>query len=142
MKKIFFTIAIVLAISLIGTAQVAINEDATDPDNSAMLDIKSTHMGLLIPRMNFSQMYNIQRPATGLLIFNTSINLFYYYDGINWRNISTHLENPSVKSINVKETLNIKPSNKPIKAKKGDLYMDEVTNKLRCWDGKVWQDLW
>jgi hypothetical protein len=123
-------------------AQVAINEDATDPDNSAMLDIKSTHMGLLIPRMNFSQMYNIERPATGLLIFNTSANIFYYYDGEKWRNLANKLENDSVKSLNVNETLNIKASETPKKPKTGDLYMDNKTKTLRCWNGTEWKDLW
>jgi len=133
---------VVLSASLIGKAQVAINEDASDPDNSAMLDIKSTHMGLLIPRMNFSQMYNIERPATGLLIFNTSANVFYYYDGKEWKNIAGRLEDSNVKTLNVKQTLNIKPGKAPAAPKKGDLYMDATSNKLRCWNGSEWKDLW
>jgi len=36
-------------------AQVAINTDNGDPDTSAMLDIKSTDKGVLIPRMTTAQ---------------------------------------------------------------------------------------
>ncbi len=67
---------------------VSINEDGSDPDPSAMLDIKSTGKGLLIPRMTMAE-----RPATpvaGLLIFQTDQDPGYYqYDGEAWRKTGT-----------------------------------------------------
>jgi len=53
---------------------VAINNDASLPDNSAILDIKSGTKGLLIPRMNTAAMAAIVNPAKGLLVLDTVKN--------------------------------------------------------------------
>jgi hypothetical protein len=55
---------------------IAINTDGSTPDASAMLDIKSTSKGFLAPRMTTTQQNAISSPATGLLIYNTTDNLF------------------------------------------------------------------
>ena len=65
---------------------VAINEDETDPETSAMLDVKSINKGLLIPRMSEIQKNAILLPAKGLLIYqNDATEGFYYYDGLIWK---------------------------------------------------------
>ncbi len=87
MKRITFLGIILL--SQITWAQVGINNDASAPDTSAMLDIKSTSSGLLIPRMTAADRDNIGNPATGLTVFVTDNNSFYYYDGAQWVNLST-----------------------------------------------------
>ena len=61
-------------------AQVAINTDGSNPDNSAMLDVKSTARGLLVPRMTLAQRNAIVTPATGLLVFQTNSTPGYYYN--------------------------------------------------------------
>ena len=61
-------------------AQVAINTDGTSPDNSAMLDVKSTTRGLLAPRMTLVQRNAIVTPATGLIVFQTNGTPGYYYN--------------------------------------------------------------
>jgi|GEM_PF-6598838 len=75
---------IVFAFALPVAAQnVAINEDGTDPDPSAMLDVKSLDKGLLIPRITFAS--RPAAPATGLLIYQTDNDPgFYYYNGSAW----------------------------------------------------------
>ena len=55
---------------------IAINTTGNAPDTSAMLDITSTTQGFLMPRMTTVQMNAITLPATGLLIFNTSLSVF------------------------------------------------------------------
>ncbi len=66
-------------------AQVAINEDSSLPDGSAMLDVKSTDKGFLVPRMTEAERNAIISPATGLLVYQTSgTSGFYYYDGTEW----------------------------------------------------------
>ena len=67
---------------------VSINDDGAQPDASAMLDIKSTAKGLLIPRMTFSEMMGITGPAEGLVVYCTSFNSFYYHDGTSWVELS------------------------------------------------------
>lgn len=64
---------------------VAINNDGSQPASSAMLDIKSTSKGLLIPRMTAAQKTAISSPVKGLLIFQTDGSSgFYYYNGSAW----------------------------------------------------------
>ncbi len=83
-KKILLFVFTVFLAVINMQAQVGINTDASTPDASAMLDVKSTEKGMLIPRMDETAMNNIATPATGLMIYNTTENDFYYYDGTNW----------------------------------------------------------
>jgi microcystin-dependent protein len=65
-------------------AQVGINDDASSPDASAMLDIKSTSKGVLIPRMTTLQRTNINSPATGLLVFDLTTESFWFNTSAGW----------------------------------------------------------
>ncbi|RLD54251.1 MAG: hypothetical protein DRJ05_15025, partial [Bacteroidetes bacterium] len=56
----------------------------TAPDPSAVLDISATNQGLLIPRMTETEMNAITSPATSLMVFNTTANAFWYWDGSQW----------------------------------------------------------
>ncbi|MHC1776279.1 MAG: hypothetical protein AB9834_12810 [Lentimicrobium sp.] len=78
MKTLFLFCLLAIGISL--QAQVAVNTDGTAPDNSAMLDVKSTTRGLLAPRMTLAQRNAIVTPATGLIIFQTNGTPGYYYN--------------------------------------------------------------
>jgi hypothetical protein len=63
-------------------AQVGISSTSITADASAMLEVRSTTSGLLIPRMTTAQRDAIAAPvATGLLIYNTTTNAFNYYNG-------------------------------------------------------------
>ena len=73
MKKIILLVTIVLSIKT-QAQNVAVNNDASVPDNSAMLDIKSGTKGLLIPRMNSAAVNAIVNPAKGLLVLDTTKN--------------------------------------------------------------------
>ena len=75
MKNLIFLLFLASGINL--SAQVGINTDGTTPDNSAMLDVKSTTSGMLVPRMTTIQRNAIASPAPGLLVFCTD-NYFYY----------------------------------------------------------------
>jgi hypothetical protein len=61
------------------SAQVAISTDLSAPDNSAMLDVKSSSKGMLVPRMTVAQRNAISNPANGLLIYCTDNNQYYSY---------------------------------------------------------------
>ena len=60
------------------SAQVSVSNDNSDPDPSAMLDVKSTDKGLLAPRMTLAQRDAISSPATGLLIYQTDEEEGFY----------------------------------------------------------------
>lgn len=79
-----YLVLLLLTITSINFAQVGINSNGNTPDASAMLDIQSTDSGLLIPRMTIAERDNITTPATGLTIYSTDDNAFYYYNGTNW----------------------------------------------------------
>ena len=94
MKK--FYLLTVISISLLCVkvnAQVGIG--TTTPDASAMLEIKTTNKGLLVPRVALTGIYDnvtISTPAVSLLVYNTattsgstSVNPgYYYWNGISW----------------------------------------------------------
>ncbi|MCX6306980.1 MAG: hypothetical protein NT040_18605 [Bacteroidetes bacterium] len=69
-RSVVFLFALMIA-GIHTFAQVAINADNSAPDNSAMLDVKSTERGLLPPRMTHAQMNAIANPASGLIIYCT-----------------------------------------------------------------------
>jgi hypothetical protein len=61
-------LAILISFGLNTIAQVAINNDGSTPDGSAILDLKSTTGGLLLPRLTNIQRDAISTPTEGLLI--------------------------------------------------------------------------
>ena len=69
-------------ISIMPAVGVGINN--LTPDASSQLDIVSTTKGFLPPRMTTTQMNAISSPATGLVIYNTTENRIYHYDGSAW----------------------------------------------------------
>ena len=84
MKKLTILLTTVLFTALSTMAQVAINTDGTNPDASAMLDVKSTNAGLLPPRMTTAERNAISSPADGLVIFNTTSNCLEFYAAGYW----------------------------------------------------------
>lgn len=85
MKKIFLLVCFSSLTWYTGLAQgVAINNDGAAPHPSAMLDIKSTTKGLLIPRMTSIQRNAIPTPALGLLVFDTDTRSFWFHNGVKW----------------------------------------------------------
>jgi hypothetical protein len=54
------------------------------PNSSAILDLTATNKGLLIPRMTTIQRTAIVTPATGLLVYDTDFDQFWYFDGVVW----------------------------------------------------------
>ncbi|HZV71223.1 MAG TPA: DUF4215 domain-containing protein [Saprospiraceae bacterium] len=69
---------------------VAINMDGTRPDPSAMLHVKSTNSGILIPRMTSPQRVAIPNPSNGLLVFDMTTGSFWYFFNSTWKQISTN----------------------------------------------------
>ena len=84
MKTITILISMVLLTVASSYAQVSITTDGSNPDASAMLDVKSTNSGMLVPRMTATQRDAISNPATGLMVYVTDDNNFYYFNGTSW----------------------------------------------------------
>ena len=88
MNKLHFLIGMLLLNSCLLFSQVAINTDGSLPDNSAMLDVKSSSMGILLPRLSNADRNVIPSPGNGLLIYNISTNLLNYFNGSQWVQIA------------------------------------------------------
>jgi hypothetical protein len=78
--KQFITILCLLC-GLVSLGQnVSVNNDGSTADASAMLDIKSSTKGLLIPRMTQGQRLAIANPANGLMVYQTDGQPGFYYN--------------------------------------------------------------
>lgn len=73
---------------------VAINPDGSVAAESAMLDIKSTSKGLLIPRINITDLSSsapVTSPEVSLLVYNTNTSTglgYYYWTGTKWMRLT------------------------------------------------------
>jgi hypothetical protein len=96
MKTLIFLLSLLLFSSGAGAQNVGINNDGSDPDNSAMLDVKSTDKGFLPPRIALTATNSanpVTTPADGLLVYNTAtagaspnnvVPGYYYWNGTAW----------------------------------------------------------
>lgn len=77
-----------LLLSLTAESQVGVGTESPDP--SAALDVSSTNMGFLPPRMTLEQMTTIQGPANGLVVFCTTNDKLYIFirDELMWKELS------------------------------------------------------
>ena len=60
---------------------MAINTTGMAADSSSILDVSCTNKGMLVPRMTTSQRTGISSPATGLLVYDSTLASFYYNSG-------------------------------------------------------------
>lgn len=77
MKKYSTLFFLLMAVCVAAQSQVAINTDGSPPHISAMLDIKSTNRGLLIPRMTTAQRESINTPIPGLMVYDNSTSSYW-----------------------------------------------------------------
>jgi hypothetical protein len=85
MKQSLLFFALLMLFSKASFAQVAVNTDGSQPDNSAILDVKSTTKGMLVPRMTLTERNAIGNPANGLMVYQTDQTPgFYYFNGTAW----------------------------------------------------------
>ncbi|MFC6860271.1 MULTISPECIES: hypothetical protein [Zunongwangia] len=68
--KILLAVLFVFFNVTLGFSQVGIG--TSSPDNSSILDVKSSTGGVLVPRMTTAERNRISSPATGLLIYDTT----------------------------------------------------------------------
>lgn len=69
-------------------ANMGLGSRNSSPDASALLDMSSTKMGLLIPRMTKLQRDAITSPAEGLLIYQTDNTPGFYYYDVVWMTVA------------------------------------------------------
>lgn len=101
-KQLFFSAFAVSLFIFTGSlsAQVGINTDNSQPDPSAMLEVKSSTKGFLPPRValiSINSTNPIATPAVGLLVYNTAnagtppnnvVQGYYYWNGTRWVSVA------------------------------------------------------
>ncbi len=89
-KGMALTLSLIISLTFLTQAQVAINVDGSIANNAAMLDVSSTSKGILIPRMTKAQRDLIGSPVAGLMIYQTDDTPgFYFHDGSGWKLIGS-----------------------------------------------------
>jgi len=80
MKKTVLLFVLSLGMIMNGFAQVAINETGAEADPSAILDLSSSDKGFLVPRVTTTERNAIGTTQSGLLVYDTSTESFWFYD--------------------------------------------------------------
>lgn len=107
MKKIFLLVALFAMAKIITAQNVGIG--TTTPNASAALEIKSNTKGLLIPVMNTAARNAIAAPANGLLVYDSTAKVFYYYKNNGWKSfaaINTLTDADGNTTVEVERTVN------------------------------------
>ena len=90
MKKYLIILVVLLGRQMQVLSQnIGINDNGATPHPSAMLDVSATNKGMLVPRMKTAQRTAIASPATGLLVYDTDSNGFWFYNGTLWTDLSS-----------------------------------------------------
>jgi len=114
--------------SVLFAQNVAINEDGSDPDASAVLDVSSASKGMLVPRMTTSQRNAISSPATGLVVFDSDFEAFYFYSGSTWRTMEAAVSGSSSDDV-------------PASPYTGQLYYDTSGEQLYVYGNSGWLEV-
>jgi len=88
---------LLLSSNIFSQSGVSINTTGVSADASAILDVSSVDLGVLIPRISLTSTTSsspIINPATSLLVYNTATvgdvtPGFYYWDGTQWVRLAT-----------------------------------------------------
>lgn len=92
-----FLIIIFLLLTLPGHSQVAVNTSGAQPNGSAILDVNANDKGLLIPRVEITDVDSdqspVENPAAGLLVFNVGSTDgipqgFYFWNENKWNHVT------------------------------------------------------
>lgn len=91
MKPRFLFLAMFLLSGSLFAQSAAINTTGAPADPSAILDVQATDKGVLIPRLTTAERNAISNPASGLLVYDSDSESFWYYDGAQWLPIGAKL---------------------------------------------------
>jgi len=86
--RLFFVTVFLLSIFDAKLFAQSVGIGTTTPDANAQLDVSSNTKGILIPRLTSVQRSAIVNPAKGLIVYDSTSRVIFYYDGIGWQGMS------------------------------------------------------
>jgi hypothetical protein len=98
-RKIMVLLAglIMLSTTLFSQNVTITDDDGYTAESSAMLDVNSDSKGLLFPRLTTAQIATLTSTAVeGLMVYNTDLSTFFYYDGEDWVPMNANFDGMSV----------------------------------------------
>jgi len=84
MKKLLFVLLVLNFPALLPAQSVSINTDGSAPSPGAILDIKSSTKGLLIPRTSTATRSAIFNGPNGLMFYDSTVGSFWFLNGGVW----------------------------------------------------------
>jgi hypothetical protein len=93
--RLTFTYLVFFLFSNLAFSQIGIGTNV--PSSSSELDISSSNMGLLIPRMTTIQRNAIVSPSASMTVYDTDVDLYYYFSTSN--NSWTPINVCSIKTV-------------------------------------------
>lgn len=79
---------VLISLSLFSSAQNNVGIGLPNPDASAILHLDASDKGFIVPRITSAQRLAIASPANGLLVYDISVNCFYYFaTGTGWTSL-------------------------------------------------------
>jgi len=100
MKTTIKPLLILALVTLLGSnsniaQNVGIGNESFTPDPSAMLEVKATDKGMLVPRVDIADLSTaapVTNPEKSLLVWNTNIDTgegYYFWDGTKWTGMTS-----------------------------------------------------
>lgn len=87
-----FLLCLGLGTATLSAQEVIVTDDPayTTPASGSVLDVKSTTKGMIIPRMTTAQRTTLgsTTPADGVVVYDTDLASFYYWDHTEWKQIA------------------------------------------------------
>ena len=139
MCKIIFTLCICICFQQLSAQGVGINTDGSIPPVSAMLEVKSSSKGILIPRValvSTNMATPIPAPANSLLVYNTAdagsgstaVTPGYYYWNGEWIRLLTTIPPSATDAWYLVGNTGINPSTQFIGTKDNQPLIFKVNN--------------
>lgn len=73
-----------MTITSLGSVRVGIGQGIISADTSSVLELKSTTLGFLKPRLTTAEKNLIASPAAGLEVYDTDLNRPCFFNGTSW----------------------------------------------------------
>ena len=83
-----FTLVFLFATTLFSQDSVVIHNG----NGPVLAEFKSQDKGVIFPRLSTAQRTGITSPVAGLLVYDTDVKKFMYYDGTNWMSLSNPID--------------------------------------------------